>query len=119
MRVTQEHAQHPAPTPQCRLGQPGPEALGHERAEDGRRQLAQPGDADPVQVGLEAGQVMPLVHDRLRAQAPLGDQVAGEPRRRAAEGQLTARRPVPAKPGRTTASICSTGPRTSVATPGL
>ena len=91
VRIPQEHAQHPAAAPHRRLGQARPGALGDERAEDRRRQLRQPGDADPVQVGLEAGQVMPVAHDRLRAQAALGGQVLEEPRHRAGEGQLTVR----------------------------
>jgi len=56
-----------------------------------RRQLRQPGNADPAQVGLETGQVMPVAHDRLRAQATLGGQVLEEPRHRPGEGQITAR----------------------------
>jgi hypothetical protein len=91
MRIPQEHAQHPAAAPHRRLGQPCPGALGDERAEDRRRQLRQPGNANPVQVGLETGQVMPVAHDRLRAQAALGDQVLEEPRHRPGEGQITAR----------------------------
>ena len=91
MRVTQEHAQYPAAAPHRRLGQARTGALGDERAEDHRRQLRHLGHADPVQVGLEAGQVMPVGHDRLRAQATLGGQVVEEPRHRAGEGQLAAR----------------------------
>jgi hypothetical protein len=73
------------------LARPAPRALGDERTEDRRRQLRQAGDAEPVQIGLEAGQVMPVGHDRFGAQAALGGQIAEEPRHRAGEGQLTAR----------------------------
>jgi hypothetical protein len=91
MRIPQEHAQHPAaPAHRC-LGQASRGTLGDERAEDRRRQVLQPGDADPAQVGLEAGQVMPVAHNRLRAQATLGGQVVEESRHQAGEGQLTAR----------------------------
>jgi len=90
-RVAEEHAQHPADGPHRRPGQARTGALGDERAEDRRRQVLQPGDADLLQVRLEARQVMPVTHDRLRAQAALLGQVLEEPRHRAGEGQLTAR----------------------------
>ena len=90
-RIAEEHAQHPADGPHRRPGQARTGALGDERAEDRRRQVLQPGDADLLQVGLEARQVMPVGHDRLRAQAALVGQVLEEPRHRAGEGQLTVR----------------------------
>jgi hypothetical protein len=88
VRVAEEHAQHPAAGPHRRPGQACPGALGDERAEDRRRQLRQTGDADLVQVGLGPGQVMPVAHDRFRAQAALGGQVLEEPWHRAGEGDL-------------------------------
>jgi hypothetical protein len=77
------------------------DTLGDECAEDRRRQLRQPGDADPVQIGLETGQVMPVGNDRFRAQAALGGQVLEEPGTVMAKGSSRRGRPMRSKPGST------------------
>lgn len=86
---SQEDAQHPTAIADRRLGQPCPGALGDEGAEDCRGQLLQTSDAEVVQVGLEAVQVMPVGANRGRPKTTLAFEVLEEPRHRVGKGDVT------------------------------
>ena len=77
--VAEKYPQHPAPIAHARLGQAGCRALGHERAQQGWRQLLHVSDADPAEVGLETLEVVPIVANRVWPQPTLRDEVLEEP----------------------------------------
>ncbi len=86
MGVTQEHPQNADTVADRVLGQPRSGALDDEGGQDRRRELPDRLDTDPLEVGLEANEVMTIGEHRGRTQATLLDQVVEETRDHSGEG---------------------------------